>query len=68
MLMRAYITLLSKPCDKAMVSFRRDCWQLVDILYSLESTKILLAKRLECVKSIYVKTTGIACVSDKLCR
>ena len=28
---------------------------------------ILLAKR-QCVESIYVKTTGAACVSEELCR
>ena len=38
--------LLSKPRDKAMVSFRRECWSLVDLYLGVSDWKVQKAHRL----------------------
>ena len=50
--------------------FRRQCWPLVDLYLDLKVQRFCWPKgtSLECVESIYVKTTETACVSNELCR
>ena len=59
--------------DEAMASFRRECWQFVALCLGVFDWKVQRfcwpkGTSLECVESIYVKTTGAACVSEELCR
>ena len=59
--------------DKAMASFRRECWQFVALCLAVFDWKVQRfcwpkGTSLECVESIYVKTTEAACVSNELCR
>ena len=56
-----------------MASFRRECWQFVALCLGVFDWKEqrfcwLKGTSLECVESIYVKTTETACVSNELCR
>ena len=56
-----------------MASFRRECWQFVALYLSVFDWKVQRfcwpkGTSLECVESIYVKTTETACVSNELCR
>ena len=65
--------MLSKPRDKAMASFQRDCWPLVDLYLGIFDWKVqrfcwLKGTSLECAELIYMKTTEAACVSEELCR
>ena len=50
--------------------FRRQCWPLVDLYLDRKVQRFCWPKgtSLECVESIYVKTTETACVSNELCR
>ena len=56
------------PRDKAMASFRRKCWPLVDLYLGVFDWKVQWPKAtsLKCVESIYVKITETTCSSDKL--
>ena len=61
------------PPDKAMASFRRECWPFVALCLGVFDWKVQRfcwpkGTSLECAESIYVKTTGAACVSEELCR
>ena len=52
--------------------FRRQCWPLVDLYLGVFDWKVQRfcwpkGTSLECVESIYVKTTETACVSNELC-
>ena len=65
--------MLSKPRDKAMASFRRDCWPLVDLYQGIFDWKVQRfcwpkGTSLECAELVYMKTTEAACVSEELCR
>ena len=65
--------LQSKPRDKAMASFRRECWPLVAIYLGVFDWKVQRfcwpkGTSLECAESIYVEITEAACVCDELCR
>ena len=56
-----------------MASFRRECWPFVALYLGVFDWKVQRfcwpkGTSLECVESIYVKTTETACVSDQLCR
>ena len=56
------------PRDKAMA----ECWQFVALYLAVFYSKVQTfcwpkGTSLECVESIYVKTTETACVSDELC-
>ena len=58
---------------KAMASFRRECWPFVALYLAVFDWKVQRfcwpkGTSLECTESIYVKTTGAACVSEELCR
>ena len=62
--------ILSKPRDKAMASFRRECWPLVAIYLGVFDWKVQRfcwpkGTSLECAESIYVEITEAAC---ELCR
>ena len=57
--------LLSRPCDKAMASFRSEWWPLVDFYVGVFDC--IKGTSLECAESIYVKITETACVSDEFC-
>ena len=80
--LRAYITyayalaqtapLLSRPRDKAMASFGREIWPLIDLylgVFDWNVQRFCCPKgtSLECAESIYVKITEAACVCDELC-
>ena len=54
-----------------MASFRRECWQFVALYLGVFDWKVQRfcwskGTSLECVESIYVKTTETACVSNEL--
>ena len=56
-----------------MASFQRECWQFVALCLGVFDWKVQRfcwpkGTSLECVESIYVKTTETACVSNELCR
>ena len=56
-----------------MASFQRECWQFVALYIRVFDWKVQRfcwpkGTSLECVESIYVKTTETACVSNELCR
>ena len=64
--------LLSRPRDKAMASFRRECWPLVALYLGVDwkVQRFCWPKgtSLDCAESIYVEITEVACVCDELCR
>ena len=55
------------------MSFRRECCPFVALYLGVFDWKVQRfcwpkGTSLECAESIYVKTTGTACVSEELCR
>ena len=65
--------LLSRPRDKAMASFGRDFWPLVDLYQVVFDWKVQRfcwpkGTSLECAESIYVKITEAACVCNDFIR
>ena len=54
--------------DKAMASFQIECWPFVYFDWKVQRFCWPKGTSVECAESIYVKTTGPACVSEELCR